>query len=47
MKNVIATGGMAASAKYWAVVHDGKGNVLRRTYPGPNKLTRKDRKSVV
>ena len=41
MENVISTGGMAASGRYWAVVHDGKGNVLRRTHPGPNKLTKK------
>lgn len=41
MENVIAVGGMAASARYWAVVHDGEGNVLRRTHPGPNKLTKK------
>lgn len=41
MKNAIAVGGMAASARYWAVVHDGKGNILRRTHPGPNKLTKK------
>lgn len=27
------------SARYWAVAHDGKGNVLRQTYPGPNVLT--------
>ena len=41
MENVIAVGGVAASARYWAVVHDGKGNILRRTHPGPNKLTKK------
>ena len=41
MDNVISAGGMAASGRYWAVVHDGKGNVLRRTHPGPNKLTKK------
>lgn len=27
------------SGRYWAVVHDGKGNVLRKTEPGPNVLT--------
>lgn len=41
MENVIAVGGVAASARYWAVVHDGEGNILRRTHPGPNKLTKK------
>lgn len=41
MENVIAVGGVAASGRYWAVVHDGKGNILRRTHPGPNKLTKK------
>ncbi len=41
MENVIAVSGVAASARYWAVVHDGKGNILRRTHPGPNKLTKK------
>ena len=41
MENVILTGNMAASARYWAVVHDGRGNILRRTHPGPNKLTKK------
>ena len=41
MENMIAVGGMAASGRYWAVVHDVKGNILRRTHPGPNKLTKK------
>lgn len=41
MERAIVVGGVAASARYWAVVHDGKGNVLRRTHPGPNKLTKK------
>lgn len=29
------------SGRYWAVAHDGEGNILRRTHPGPNKLTKK------
>jgi len=41
MEKAIVVGGVAASGRYWAVVHDGKGNVLRRTHPGPNKLTKK------
>lgn len=27
------------SGKYWVVVHDGKGNILRSSSPGKNKLT--------